>query len=237
MGKSIKERIHSLDWKAIHEQLDEWGYATTGRILAEIECSELIKMYDRSELFRSSIDMARYRFGVGEYKYFAAPLPDLISDLRESTYIPLSETANEWSKQLGSTETYPPTLRDFLAICEKHKQTRPTPLVLRYSSGGYNCLHQDIYGDVAFPLQITCVLNRPNVDFTGGEFLLVEQRPRAQSRGHVIVADAGEFVIFPNRYRPVAGGRGYYRTNMRHGVSRVMSGSRFALGIIYHDAK
>jgi hypothetical protein len=237
MVRTIQERIHSVDWNRIQTQLDEWGYATTGKILTQTECDELIKMYDRADLFRSTIDMSRYRFGIGEYKYFAAPLPGLISELRESTYAPLSETANRWSEQLGSTEKYPSALEDFLALCKRHKQTRPTPLVLRYTSGGYNCLHQDIYGEVAFPLQISCVLNHPDSDFTGGEFLLVEQRPRAQSRGQVIVSDPGDFVIFPNRYRPVSGSRGFYRTNMRHGVSRVTSGSRFALGIIYHDAK
>jgi hypothetical protein len=179
----LRQRLSRLDWGRIERSLWEWGYAQTPPVLLPEECAALIALYGDESRFRSRIDMARYRFGVGEYKYFAQPLPKLVAELREAAYAPLAEVANRWMEALGSSERYPAQLEEFLALCRKRGQTRPTPLLLHYETGGYNCLHQDLYGEVAFPLQITCFLSRPDRDYTGGEFLLVEQRPRAQSRG------------------------------------------------------
>jgi len=181
--------------------------------------------------------MARLRFGMGEYKYFAAPLPALVAALRAHLYRHLAPIADRWMAAMGVVERFPPELGAYLARCAAHGQTRPTPLLLRYTAGGYNCLHQDLYGALAFPLQLTCVLSRRGTDYAGGELLLVEQRPRAQSRAEVVVLERGEAVIFPNRHRPVAGARGTYRATVRHGVSRVTAGERLSLGIIFHDAE
>jgi hypothetical protein len=180
--------------------------------------------------------MGRYRFGVGEYRYFGAPLPPLVAALRAGLYRRLAPIANRWMERLGESERFPPRLAQYLARCRASGQRRPTPLVLRYTAGGYNCLHQDLYGALAFPLQFTCVLSQVGEDYTGGEILLVEQRPRAQSRGQAVVLGRGDAVIFPNRHRPVAGARGWYRATVRHGVSRIRSGERMSLGIIFHDA-
>ena len=186
--------------------------------------------------------MARYKFGVGEYRYFAAPLPPLVETLRRHAYPPLAAIANRWEAALSSSGrglavVHPASLDGLLALCRRRGQTKPTPLLLHYETGGYNCLHQDLYGDVVFPLQLTCFLSRRGGDYTGGDFLLVEQRPRAQSRGEAIATEQGEIVIFATRYRPVEGARGVSRSAMRHGVSRVTSGSRYTLGVIFHDAK
>ena len=180
--------------------------------------------------------MARYRFGVGEYKYFAAPLPQLVGAFRNHAYRRLAPIANRWMEALGDAERFPAALTTFLAHCAGQGQKRPTPLLLRYGSGGYNCLHQDLYGAVAFPLQLTFALSRPGVDYTGGESLLVEQRPRAQSRGEVIVLPQGAALVFPTRHRPIRGARGWYRATVRHGVSRLHTGERLTLGVIFHDA-
>ena len=180
--------------------------------------------------------MERHSYGVGEYKYFARPMPPLVEDLRVAMYPKLAPTANLWADRMRSRDSYPPTLAEFLKVCADHGQTRPTPLILRYEDGGYNCLHQDLYGEVAFPLQFTCALSRRGRDFDGGELLLVEQRPRAQSRGEAIALDCGEGIIFANRYRPAAGAKGFHRVNLRHGVSTVKSGVRYAMGVIFHDA-
>jgi hypothetical protein len=181
--------------------------------------------------------MKRFRFGEGEYKYFMYPLPPLVQTLRNVIYPHLAVTANSWAQALGQSDRYPLSHDKLLAFCRRHKQTKATPLLLRYAAGGYNCLHQDLYGEVAFPLQLTVFLSRPGRDFSGGEFLLVEQCPRAQSRGEVLAPEQGAIVIFTTRYRPMQGTRGYYRVNMRHGVSTVHSGSRYTLGVIFHDAK
>ena len=200
------------------------------------ECAELIALYGDRDRFRSRVVMERHRYGVGEYKYFARPMPRIVEELRAAMYARLAPTANRWSQRMRSRDSYPPSLPEFLEICAAHGQTKPTPLILRYERDGYNCLHQDLYGEVAFPLQFTCALSRRGHDFEGGELLLVEQRPRAQSRGEAIALDAGEGIIFANRYRPVAGARGYHRVNMRHGVSTIRSGVRYAMGVIFHDA-
>jgi hypothetical protein len=233
---NIENRLQKLDWKAIDQALWNMGYAKTPPVLTPHECAELIELYTDPARFRRRIDMARHRFGVGEYQYFAEPLPALVRDLRMSTYPRLATIANRWMEALSQPQRYPADLVSFLALCQEHGQTKPTPLLLRYEAGGYNCLHQDLYGEVAFPLQLTCFLSRRDVDYTGGEFLLVEQRPRAQSRGEVIVTEQGEIIIFATRDRPAVGSRGHYRLQMRHGVSRIRSGRRYALGIIFHNA-
>jgi hypothetical protein len=234
---SIKARLAHLNWRAIEQSLWEHGYAKTPPVLTPDECAGLTRLYADKSRFRSRIDMARHRFGVGEYKYFASPLPPLVHALRVHAYPPLSAIANRWMEALRLPERYPASLAKFLAHCHAHSQTRPTPLLLYYETDGYNCLHQDLYGEVAFPLQLACFLSRREVDYTGGEFLLVEQRPRAQSRGEAITTEQGEIIIFTTRYRPATGTRGYYRAEMRHGVSRVTSGSRYTLGVIFHDAR
>jgi uncharacterized protein len=234
---NIEKRLERLDWKAIEQALWDMGYAKTPPVLTSDECAELISLYTDQTRFRRRIDMARHRFGVGEYQYFAEPLPPLVQGLRMSTYPPLATIANRWMEAIRQPQRFPADLASFLALCQQHGQTKPTPLLLRYEVGGYNCLHQDLYGDIAFPLQLTCFLSRRDIDYTGGEFLLVEQRPRAQSRGEAIATEQGEIIIFATRDRPVAGARGYYRLHMRHGVSRIRSGLRYALGIIFHNAK
>jgi len=233
----VAGRVAGLDWAQIERDLDERGGAVTGSLLAPEECAELIALYDQEERFRSRVDMARYRFGEGEYKYFAEPLPPLVAALRRWIYPRLAPLANRWMERLGAGEHFPPGLDDLRALCARHGQRRPTPLLLRYEAGGYNCLHQDIYGRVAFPLQLTCLLSEPGTDFSGGEFVLVEQRPRQQSRAEVIALRRGEAVIFTTRHRPAAGSRGDFRVTLRHGVSRVISGRRFTLGVIFHDAE
>ncbi|WP_248930380.1 2OG-Fe(II) oxygenase [Paenibacillus hamazuiensis] len=234
---SIAERIAAMDWQALHRSLSERGFAKLPALLQAEECRELIAMYDEAPLFRTRIDMRRYRFGEGEYQYFADPLPFLVQQLRMHLYPELAAAANAWLRLLGKEEMYPPELESFLAECARYEQTRATPLLLKYEQGGYNCLHQDLYGDIYFPFQVVFALNRREVDYTGGEFLLVEQRPRAQSRGHAIALEQGEGVIFPTQHRPVAGTRGYYRATLRHGVSEITGGRRFSLGVIFHNAR
>ena len=238
--ESIRERLSKLDWKGIEDSLWAFGYARTPAVLIPEECAHLIAMYSHDRLFRSTIHMERFRFGVGEYRYFSYPVPPIVRDLRTHAYRFLAPIANGWVKALGALgedPSYPRNLRDFLLACRSRNQTKPTPLLLRYEAGGYNCLHQDLYGDLAFPLQLTCFLSRPDDDYGGGEFLLVEQRPRSQSRGHAVVARQGEMVIFTNSWRPVAGRGGYYKANVRHGASTVTRGTRYALGVIFHDAR
>jgi uncharacterized protein len=235
-GMDLENRLRRLDWKAIERALWDMGYAKTAAVLTPQECAELIDLYTDDTRFRRRIDMARHRFGVGEYQYFAEPLPPLVQALRLSTYPPLATIANRWMEALRQPQRYPADLPSFLTLCQRSGQTKPTPLLLRYAAGGYNCLHQDLYGAIAFPLQLTCFLSRRDADYTGGEFLLVEQRPRSQSRGEAIATEQGEIIIFATRDRPVLGARGYYRLQMRHGVSRIRSGLRYALGIIFHNA-
>jgi hypothetical protein len=234
---ALPARLQRIDWAEVAQALDERGWATTPPLLTAAECVELIGLYPDERRFRSRVDMARFRFGEGEYKYFANPLPPVVRDLRRHAYPHLAPIATAWEKRLGKDHRYPPELDEFLAICADHGQTKPTPLLLRYEAGGYNCLHQDLYGDVAFPLQMTCLLSRAGQDFTGGEFLLVEQRPRAQSTGSVVPLERGQIVIFATRHRPTQGTRGPYRVTLRHGVSRLTSGERYTLGVIFHDAK
>ncbi len=236
MSPSIADRLGGLDWAAIGASLDEWGFARTPSLLTGEECAMLRTLYGEDAHFRSRVDMARFRFGVGEYKYFASPLPPAVEELRLHAYPPLAAVANRWEAALGRRSRHPDSLAGLIALCARRGQKKPTPLLLRYEAGGYNCLHQDIYGDVVFPIQLTVLLSEPGKDFQGGEFLLVEQRPRAQSRGSVVPLEQGEAVIFTTRYRPVAGTRGAYRANMRHGVSRLLGGERYTLGVIFHNA-
>jgi len=233
----IEDRLAALDWSAMERALWEHGYAKTPPVLTPEECAQLIALYPDETRFRSRIDMARFRFGVGEYKYFAAPLPPLVEALRVHAYPPLAAIANQWEVALDTAVLHPTELGALLARCRKKSQMKPTPLLLHYETGGYNCLHQDLYGEVVFPLQLTCFLSRRGADYEGGDFLLVEQRPRAQSIGEAIHAEQGEILIFTTRYRPVESVRGYYRATMRHGVSRLTRGERYTLGVIFHDAK
>ncbi|MFP3389894.1 2OG-Fe(II) oxygenase [Brevibacillus sp. SIMBA_040] len=237
MPNRLAERIAALDWAHLQQTLDEQGYAILPSILEPDQCKDIIATYSDDALFRSTIDMARYRFGIGQYRYYQAPLPPLLQQLREGFYPELAKAANRWLGQLGKDAIYPATLSDFLDRCHQHGQSRPTPLLLKYEAGGYNCLHQDLYGEVYFPFQVVFVLSQKEIDYTGGEFLLLEQRPRAQSRGHVITLAQGAGLIFPTNHRPVAGARGYYRATLRHGVSTITAGNRYSLGIIFHDAK
>jgi uncharacterized protein len=236
MPSNITSRIAALDWSDIVHQMNECGRALTEPLLTPAECSHLAALYDEPARFRSRVDMARHRFGEGEYQYFAAPLPSLVADLRTHLYPRLAAVANTWAESLGTGRSFPTAHADFLSECARHGQKRPTPLILRYEAGGYNCLHQDLYGEVAFPMQVVVMLSRPGVDFTGGEFLLVEQRPRAQSAGEALSPAQGSLLVFTTRERPVQGGRGAYRVNVRHGVSRVRTGTRYTMGVIFHDA-
>lgn len=225
-----------MDRQNIARDLWADGYARLGKLLGRTECLDLRMLYGDNAHFRKHIEMARYRFGEGDYRYFAYPLPEKITSLRETLYAELAPVADEWMKALGLEREFPPTLEGFLALCAQQGQTRPTPLLLHYNTGGYNCLHQDLYGEIVFPFQIVIGLSDPQAEYEGGELLLVEQRPRAQSIGHVLRLEQGEAIAITTRYRPVKGTRGFYRANLRHGVSRITRGERYTLGIIFHDA-
>jgi hypothetical protein len=232
----LSERIMTLDWAEMSAELDSHGCATTGPLLTAEECAELVAGYETDARFRSRIIMARHGFGRGEYKYFAYPLPETVAALRAALYPPLAAIANRWHEAMGIAARYPDRHAEFLERCHDAGQLKPTPLLLRYGAGDYNCLHQDIYGEHVFPLQVVFLLSRPSVDFNGGELVLTEQRPRMQSRAEVVPLLQGEGAIIPVHHRPVQGTRGPYRVNMRHGVSRLRSGRRHTLGIIFHDA-
>lgn len=228
-------RLARVDWSGVSRALDDSGWSRLPRLLTAPECQALIACYGRDALFRSTVDMERHRFGRGQYRYLAYPLPPIVATLRQSLYERLHPVANAWARAL-SGPAYPPTLSEFLERCHGAQQTRPTPLLLRYGPGDYNCLHQDLYGPLAFPLQALVMLSQVGRNFSGGEIVLTEQRPRAQSRATALSLDRGEALIFTNHERPARGARGFYRVQMRHGVSEVTSGSRYVLGIIFHDA-
>lgn len=234
--KELADRIDGLNWDSLYSMLDSNGFALTPPLLTSDECREIEGMYDDARYFRSRIHMARHQFGMGEYQYFRDPLPRIIQTLRELYYPYLARIANEWYQKTGKGSHFPSELASLLEVCRQQGQMRPTPLILRYDTGGYNCLHQDLYGEISFPFQVVLLLSQPDVDFTGGEFLLVEQRPRAQSRGHVITLQMGQALIFPTRQRPVQGTKGYHHVTLRHGVSTITAGIRYALGIIFHNA-
>jgi hypothetical protein len=234
---AVAERVDSLPWDNLRAGLEARGFAVTPSLLDAAECERLAALFDGGR-FRATIDMARHRFGAGRYRYFDHPLPDAIAQLRTAFYRRLAPVANDWAAQLGGDGTAFPLAHDeLLERCRAAGQTRPTPLILRYGPGDWNALHQDLYGDVFFPFQVVTVLAEAGADFTGGELVLVEQRPRAQSRAHVLSPPRGAFAIFPTRERPNAGSRGHHRVGVRHGVSTVIAGSRTALGIIFHDAR
>jgi uncharacterized protein len=229
-------RVDTLDWGQIAADLDAFGAATTGPLLTGPDCLGLAAMYAADERFRSRVVMARHGFGRGEYKYFAYPLPAPVAELRPALYRPLAEIANRWNAAMGIATRFPEEHRAFLERCHAAGQTKPTPLLLQYGPGDYNCLHQDVYGEHVFPLQVAILLSEPGDDFAGGEFVLTEQRPRMQSRAEVVSLRKGEGVIFPVHHRPVEGSRGTYRVTMRHGISRLHAGRRHTVGIIFHDA-
>jgi uncharacterized protein len=233
----ISERVARLDWQQIATDLDAQGCAIARAILSQEDCQAIAGSYANDGLFRSRIVMARHGFGRGEYKYFRYPLPEEISELRSALYPSLSRIANRWNEIMGINVRYPDYHAKFLERCHKARQVQPTPLLLRYGAGDYNCLHQDLYGEHVFPLQVAFLLSAPQHDFTGGEFVLTEQRPRMQSRAEVVPLTQGDGVIFPVHHRPVQGTKGFYRVNMRHGVSRLRSGERHTLGVIFHDGK
>jgi len=237
MAATITGGLDTLNWPRIAEELDAHGCVVISSVLDPDECSALARGYSDDRLFRSRVVMGRHGFGRGEYKYFAYPLPDLIATLRTSLYPRLAEIANRWNAAMGIQVRYPAEHAAFLERCHRAGQTRPTPLLLQYGEGDYNCLHQDLYGDQVFPLQVAFLLSEPGRDFTGGEFVLTEQRPRMQSRVEVAPLGRGDGVIFPVHHRPVQGTRGVYRVNLRHGVSRVRTGHRHTLGIIFHDSR
>ncbi|MEZ0219650.1 MAG: 2OG-Fe(II) oxygenase [Tardiphaga sp.] len=230
-------RIVAIDWQRIGAELDAQGCAVFEKLLTADECRALASLYPDDSRFRSRIVMGRHGFGRGEYKYFNYPLPDPIAGLRPALYGPLSTIANRWNEAMGIDVRFPADHAAFLKRCQDAGQTRPTRLLLQYEAGDYNCLHQDLYGEHVFPLQVAILLSAPREDFTGGEFVLTEQRPRMQSRAEVVDLRQGDAVVFAVHHRPVAGTRGSYRVNLRHGVSRVKSGRRHTLGVIFHDAK
>jgi hypothetical protein len=235
-GAVIEPRIDALDWSALEAELDAYGSSVAPKLLTAEDCRDLAALYADDARFRSRIVMASHGFGRGEYKYFADPLPDPIVTLRRGFYRRLAPLADRWNAAMGNDIRYPAEHEAFRARCNAAGQTRPTPLLLRYGPGDYNCLHQDVYGEHLFPLQVAILLSDPGRDFTGGEFVLTEQRPRMQSRAEVAPLTEGDGVIFAVRERPVQGTRGTYRVNLRHGVSRIKSGERFTLGVIFHDA-
>jgi len=242
---AIEQKVDALNWAEAQESLCARGYAVTDVILTPEECADLIAIYGEEKLFRSHVVMERYRFGIGDYKYFDNPLPGVVAELRTAAYPHLANIANRWAETLGAKalglddeqKQYPQEHGEFLKLCHRAGQEKPTPLMLHYETGGYNCLHQDLYGEVSFPLQMVIMLGQAGRDWEGGEFILVEQQPRAQSKAEVVSAKKGQAIIFTTRYRPVKGARGHYRVNLRHGVSRVHRGTRYTLGIIFHDAK
>jgi hypothetical protein len=233
----VTEGVAALDWQRIGEELDTHGSAVARALLSPEQCEGVAALYPADAPFRSRIVMARHGFGRGEYKYFTYPLPDLVGELRTALYSPLAAIADRWNEALGIEVRYPADHAAFLARCHRAGQTRPTPLLLQYGEGDYNCLHQDLYGEHVFPLQVAFLLSVPGRDFAGGEFVLTEQRPRMQSRAEVVALSQGDGVIFPVHHRPVRGTRGFYRVTMRHGVSRLRSGRRHTMGIIFHDAE
>ncbi|HEV8454238.1 MAG TPA: 2OG-Fe(II) oxygenase [Gemmatimonadales bacterium] len=234
--RSIDDRVEAVAWTDVSTHLNGYGWAMVEKILTPDECRAIAGLYDDGRLFRSRVVMARHGFGRGEYKYFRYPLPDIIADLRTALYGRLAPLANRWNESMNIDVRYPDAHADFIERCHQAGQTRPTPLLLQYGAGDYNCLHQDVYGEHVFPFQVAFLLAEPEKDFTGGEFVLTEQRPRMQSRAEVVPLHRGDGVIFAVHHRPVQGARGVYRVNLRHGVSRLRSGRRHTVGVIFHDA-
>jgi hypothetical protein len=229
--------IQTIEWQAVGENLNDRGFAQIPSLLTEKECDYFVSRYNEEKIYRNTIDMQRYRFGRGEYKYFAYPLPDLLQTLRTNLYSQLVPIANAWMRVLSKDLIYPESHTDLQMQCHNAGQRRPTPLILKYIAGGFNTLHQDLYGEIYFPFQVVIMLMQRGKDYEGGEFVMTEQVPRAQSIAHVINAKQGDAIVFTTNFRPVRGSRGYYRATMKHGISEVTSGERYALGVIFHDAK
>jgi hypothetical protein len=235
--ENIEEKIADIDWQqTITEEMNEKGYALVSRFLQAQSCDELIGKYDNSDLFRKTITIERYSFGLGEYKYFKYPLPDLIQTVRRAIYPKLAPVANVWMKTLNMERQFPDKFDELQRLCHDNNQTKPTVLILKYGKGGHNTLHQDLYGDIFFPFQLVFFLNEPDDDYTGGEFVLTQQTPRAQSKAIVLRSHKGDMLIITTNFRPIKGSKGYYRAQMKHGVSEVHDGERHTLGIIFHDA-
>ncbi len=233
---NYSDRIKAVDWDSVTESMNDRGYAVLPELVSKEECLALINNYNTDALYRKTITMERYRFGLGEYKYFAYPLPELIQQIREEIYPLLSPIANKWMEVLRKVERFPASLKELHQLCHSKGQKKPTPLILKYGRGGYNTLHQDLYGDIFFPIQAVLFLNEPESDYTGGEFVMTEQRPRAQSKAIVLKPGRGGLLIFTTNFRPVKGSKGYYQVKMKHGVSEIEEGQRHTLGIIFHDA-
>lgn len=234
--KSITERIEKLDWKRITNELHDNGFAIVSDMLNDAECRRLINEYNADETYRKIVNMERYCFGRGEYKYFQYPLPAIITGLREGIYPKIVPVANQWMEELKTDKTFPATHREMIKLCNDHNQTKSTVLILSYNAGGFNTLHQDLYGEVYFPMQVVLMLDQAGEDYTGGEFVITEQVPRAQSKANVLTPGKGDMVIFTTNFRPVKGTKGYYRVDMKHGISPLHSGKRHSVGVIFHDA-
>ena len=232
----IQKNVSSIDWQKVGGQMDETGYALVPRLLPSEICKDLVEKYDKSDLYRKTIIMERYRFGVGEYKYFRYPLPSLIETIRNEIYSNLVPIANKWMKLLNIKKEFPEGLNELQRLCHENNQSKPTVLILKYGKGGYNTLHQDLYGEIFFPFQAIFFLNSPETDYTGGEFILMQQNPRSQSKAMVLKPNRGDMLIITTNFRPVKGNRGYYQVRMKHGVSDIHEGKRHTLGIIFHDA-
>jgi len=234
--KNIKEKLAGIAWQTTAEEMNQKGYAVVPKLLTDDNCRQLISDYNQPRFYRKTITMERYRFGLGEYKYFDYPLPGLIQTIRENVYPHLSSIANDWMTALKIDKHFPDSFTELQTLCHTNNQTKPTVLILKYGKGGHNTLHQDLYGEIFFPMQAVLFLNEPDKDYTGGEFVLTQQTPRAQSKAIVLKPKKGDMLIFTTNFRPVKGRKGYYRVNMKHGVSELHDGERHTLGIIFHDA-
>ena len=234
--ETIKQRIEAIDWQSLSSSMHERGFALVPKLLTDSECDELIVGYDNPDFYRKKVVMERYRFGLGEYKYFNYPLPNLLQTIRKNVYSMLSTIANTWMNVLKIETRFPDNFADLQALCHAQNQTKPTLLILKYGKGGHNTLHQDLYGEIFFPMQVVLFLNEPNEDYTGGEFVLTQRTPRAQSKAIVLAPKKGDMLVFTTNFRPLKGSKGYYQVQMKHGVSEVLTGNRHTLGIIFHDA-
>jgi uncharacterized protein len=234
--RNTQEQLAPIDWQSITEEMNERGYAIVSKLLTDENCDELIDNYGNPTIYRKTVVMERYRFGLGEYKYFAYPLPSLIEAIRHTIYPHLAPIANTWMKMLNIDKQFPRSFQELQTLCHANNQTKPTALILKYGKGGHNTLHQDLYGEIFFPMQLVLFLNEPDKDYTGGEFVLTQQTPRAQSKAIVLKPKKGDMLIFTTNFRPIRGANGYYRVNMKHGVSQLHDGERHTLGIIFHDA-